>query len=281
MKQSGIYGPQRAGMDAWTTFLKHAAALPTIASIGQINYLTDKSISQAVNILAQDITKKVRSGAVIRDKVVQAVREVHVTKYPDDPSPLTLGQLLPPLPTALMDTNTMILDTLSGNPQPKRIRTQETIKGLQRKGMKGKQEDDRDENKDEDEEADAEELRQTLRGPKCIVGASKGMGYAKSMLKGDKGIVGVVNIGEDNEEEEEEEEEAPKNIKTRSGTRSVVIIEEDDEEEEEEAPKTIKTRSRTGSVRGGHEYQRRLLSLKRTMSRKRRFLPTLRSEAGR
>ncbi|RPB18287.1 hypothetical protein L211DRAFT_854265 [Terfezia boudieri ATCC MYA-4762] len=178
-----------AGTDAWTTFLKHTAALPTMAPIGQINYLTDKSISQAVNILAQDIAKKVCSGAVVRDKAVKAAREAHAAKYPDDPSPPTLGQLLPPLPTVPMDTNTMILDTSSGNPQPKRIRTQETIKGLQRKGVKGKQEDDRDEDEDEDEEADAEELRQILRGPKRIVGASKGMGYAKPVWKGDKGIV--------------------------------------------------------------------------------------------
>ncbi|RPB18123.1 hypothetical protein L211DRAFT_854439 [Terfezia boudieri ATCC MYA-4762] len=247
--------------------------------IGQINYLTDKSISQAVNILAQDIAKKVRSGAVVRDKAVKAAREAHAAKYLDDPSPPTFRQLLPPLLIAPMDTNTMILDTSSGNPQPKRIRTQETIKGLQRKGVKGKQEDDQDKDEDEDEEVDAEELRQTLRGPKRIVGASKGMGYAKPVLKGDKGIVGVgtkwivrpqgirtskkvVNVGEDNEEEEEEEEEAPKNIKTRSGTGSVgpqgtqtskkvVIIEEDDEEEEEEAPKTIKTRSGTGRIQGG------------------------------
>ncbi|RPB18893.1 hypothetical protein L211DRAFT_853707 [Terfezia boudieri ATCC MYA-4762] len=123
IKQSGIYGPQRAGTDTWTTFLKHTTALPTMAPIGQINYLTDKSISQAVNILAQDIAKKVRSGAVVRDKAVKAAREAHAAKYPDDLSPPTLEQLLLPLPTAPMDTNTMILDTSSGNPQPKRIRT--------------------------------------------------------------------------------------------------------------------------------------------------------------
>ncbi|KAF8421859.1 hypothetical protein EV426DRAFT_575578 [Tirmania nivea] len=242
-----------------------------MAPIGQINYLTDKSISQAVNILAQDIAKKVRSGAVIRDKAVKAIRKGHAAKYPDDPSPSTLGQLLPPLPTA-------------PNSQPKRIRTPETIKGLQRKGVKGKQEYNWDEDEDEGEEADAEEPGKTLRGPKCIVGVGKGMGYLKPVLKGGKRIVGVgtkgivrpqgtrsskkvVNIKED--DDEEEEEEAPKNIRTRSGTRSVgggtgmvrpqgtrtskkvMNIEEDEEDEEEEVPKNIKTKSRKVKVGGG------------------------------
>ncbi|KAF8414795.1 hypothetical protein EV426DRAFT_579147 [Tirmania nivea] len=257
MKQSGIYEPQRAGTDAWTTFLKHAAALPTMAPISQINYLTDKSVSKAVNILAQDIAKKVRSGAVIRDKAVKAVRKGHAAKYPDDPSPPTLGQLLPPLPTAPQDTSTVMLDTSTRNSQSKRIRTPETIKGLQRKGMKGKQEYNRDEDKDEGEEADTEEPGKTLRGPKCIVGAGKGMGYLKPVLKGGKRIVGkVVNIEED--DDEEEEEEAPKNIRTRSRTESVVggtgmfvNIEEDEEDEEEEVPKNIKIKSGKVKVGGG------------------------------
>ncbi|RPB18503.1 hypothetical protein L211DRAFT_854067 [Terfezia boudieri ATCC MYA-4762] len=134
MKQDGIYGPQRAGTDAWTTFLKQAAALPTMAPIGQINYLTDKSLSHAVNILAQDIAKKVRSAAIIRDKAVKAARKTHAAKYPDDPSLPILG------------------------------------KALQRKGVKGKQEDDWGKDEDEDEDEDAEEPRQTLKGPKRIMG---------------------------------------------------------------------------------------------------------------
>ncbi|RPB22975.1 hypothetical protein L211DRAFT_850010 [Terfezia boudieri ATCC MYA-4762] len=168
--------------------------------------------------------------AVIRDKAAKAAREAHAAKYPDDFS----------LP---------ILD-----------------KALQWKGVKGKQEDDWGEDKNEDEDEDAEEPRQTLKGPKRIMGGSKGIGYLKPVLKGDKGIVGVLHIKEDNEEEEED---APKNIKTRSGTgsigggkgivrpqgirtsRKVLHIEEDDEGEEEEAPRNIKTRSGTGSVGGG------------------------------
>ncbi|KAF8414542.1 hypothetical protein EV426DRAFT_579166 [Tirmania nivea] len=146
-----------------------------MAPIGQINYLTNKSVSQAVNILAQDITKK---------------------------------------------------------------------------GVKGKQEYNRDEDKDEGKEADAEEPRKILRGPKHIVG--------------------VMNIEEN--DNEEEEEEAPKNIKTRSGTESVergtgmvrpqgtrtskkvVNIEEDkedEEDEEEEVLKNIKTKSGKVKVWGG------------------------------
>ncbi|KAF8417683.1 hypothetical protein EV426DRAFT_707393 [Tirmania nivea] len=189
-----------------------------MAPIGQINYLTNKSVSQAVNMLAQDITKKVCSGVVIRNKVVKA-------------------------------------------------------------GVKRKQDYNWDEVKDEGEKANIEELGKTLRGPKCIVGVSKSIGYLKPVLKGGKRIVGVgtkgivrppgtrsskkvVNIEED--DDEEEEEEAPKNIRTRSRTRSVgrgtgmvrpqgtrtskkvVNIkedEEDKEDEEEEVPKNIKTKN--------------------------------------
>ncbi|RPB18732.1 hypothetical protein L211DRAFT_853844 [Terfezia boudieri ATCC MYA-4762] len=247
MKQDGIYGPQRAGTDAWTTFFKQATALPTMAPIGQINYVTNKSLSYVVNILAQDIAKKVCSTAVIRDKVVKAAREAHAAKYPDDPSLPILG------------------------------------KALQRKGMKGKQEDDWGEDENEDKDEDAEEPRQILKRPKRIVRGSKGIGYLKPVLKGDKGIVGVGTKGivrplatrtskkvlHIEEDDEEEEEDALKNIKTRSGTgsvgggkgivrpqetrtsRKVLHIEEDDEGEEEEAPRNIKSRSGTGSVGGG------------------------------
>ncbi|RPB22970.1 hypothetical protein L211DRAFT_850003 [Terfezia boudieri ATCC MYA-4762] len=190
-----------------------------MAPIGQINYLTDKSLSHAVNILAQDIAKK-----------------AHAAKYPDDPSLPILG------------------------------------KALQRKGVKGKQEDDWGEDEDEDEDEDAEEPRQILKGPKCIVGGSKGIGYLKPVLKRDKGIVGIGTKGivlHIEEDDKEEEEDAPKNIKTRSGTgsvgggkgivrpqgtrtsRKVLYIEEDDEGGEEEALRNIKTRSGTGSVGGG------------------------------
>ncbi|RPB18121.1 hypothetical protein L211DRAFT_854442, partial [Terfezia boudieri ATCC MYA-4762] len=196
MKQDGIYGPQRAGTDAWTTFLKQAAALPTMAPISQINYLTDKSLSHEVNILAQDIAKKVRSMAVIRDKAVKAAQEAHAAKYPDDPSLPILG------------------------------------KALQWK-------DDWGEDEDEDKDEDVEEPRQTLKGPKRIVGGSKGIGYLKPVLKGDKGTVGVGTTS--------------KGIVRPQGTRTskkVLHIEEDDEEEEEDASKSIKTRSGTRSVGG-------------------------------
>ncbi|KAF8416673.1 hypothetical protein EV426DRAFT_578630 [Tirmania nivea] len=217
-----------------------------MAPIGQINYLTDKSVSQAVNILAQDIAKKVRSGAVIRDKAVKAIRKGHAAKYPDDPSPPTLGQLLLPLPTAPQDTSTVMLDTSTRNSQPKRIRTPETIKGLQRK------------NEDEGEEADAEESGKTLRGPKRIVGAGKGYGISKTGIE-----EGVVNIEED---EEDEEEEVPKNIKTKSGkvkvgggkgsvrppgTRTSKKVVDDKEEEEAPTYTYTKTKSGTGSVGAG------------------------------
>ncbi|RPB19238.1 hypothetical protein L211DRAFT_853419 [Terfezia boudieri ATCC MYA-4762] len=156
IKQDSIYGPQRAGMDAWTTFLKQAVALLTIAPIGQINYLTDKSFSYAVNILAQDIAKTVHSVAVIREKAVKATLEI-----------LEVG-----------------------------------TKGIVR---------------------------------------PQGTGTSKKVL----------HIEEDNEKEEED---TPKNIKTRSRTRSAGG--EDNEGEEEEAPRNIKTRSGTRSVGGGKRIMR-------------------------
>src|SRR5437879_4429420 len=51
MRESSIYGPQRAGSDRWMTFHWHAASLPTMAPKGMINYCSNKAIVHAVNML--------------------------------------------------------------------------------------------------------------------------------------------------------------------------------------------------------------------------------------
>jgi hypothetical protein len=62
MRETGILGPQRAGTDRWSNLHWHAAALPTMAPRGMINYCADKGIIHAVNMLCQDIAKKLRNG---------------------------------------------------------------------------------------------------------------------------------------------------------------------------------------------------------------------------
>ncbi|RPB18072.1 hypothetical protein L211DRAFT_854504 [Terfezia boudieri ATCC MYA-4762] len=87
MRETGIFGPQRAGTDYWSTLYWHAAGLPTIAPRGKINYCTDKEIIHAVNILCQDVAKKVCSGETARDQAISSAEAAHASHYPRDPPP--------------------------------------------------------------------------------------------------------------------------------------------------------------------------------------------------
>ncbi|RPB22324.1 hypothetical protein L211DRAFT_850640 [Terfezia boudieri ATCC MYA-4762] len=87
IRETGIFGPQRAGTDRWSTLHWHAAGLLTMAPRGKINYCTDKEIIHAVNMLCQDIAKKVRSGETARDQVISSAEAAHAAHYPRDPPP--------------------------------------------------------------------------------------------------------------------------------------------------------------------------------------------------
>ncbi|RPB22184.1 hypothetical protein L211DRAFT_850741 [Terfezia boudieri ATCC MYA-4762] len=58
-----------------------------MAPKGKINYSTDKEIIYAVNMLCQNIAKKVRSGETVRDQAISSVEAAHTAHYPRDPPP--------------------------------------------------------------------------------------------------------------------------------------------------------------------------------------------------
>ncbi|RPB20865.1 hypothetical protein L211DRAFT_852040, partial [Terfezia boudieri ATCC MYA-4762] len=87
MRETGIFGPQRASTDRWSTLHWHAASLLTMAPRGKINYCTDKEIIHTVNMLYQDIAKKVRSGETARDQAISSAEAAHAAHYPRDPPP--------------------------------------------------------------------------------------------------------------------------------------------------------------------------------------------------
>jgi len=65
----------------------HAAGLSTIAPRGIINYCSDYAIVHAVNMLCQDITKKVRNGEAARNRAIKAAKTAHAAQYPGDSPP--------------------------------------------------------------------------------------------------------------------------------------------------------------------------------------------------
>jgi len=73
MRETKMFWPQRAGTDHWSTLHHHAAGLPTMSAglptmtpRGMVNYAADKQILHAVNMLCQDIAKKVRNWEAAR-----------------------------------------------------------------------------------------------------------------------------------------------------------------------------------------------------------------------
>ncbi|RPB19011.1 hypothetical protein L211DRAFT_853580 [Terfezia boudieri ATCC MYA-4762] len=58
-----------------------------MAPRGKINYCTDKEIIHAVNMLCQDIAKKVRSGETACDQAISSAEAAHAAHYPRDPPP--------------------------------------------------------------------------------------------------------------------------------------------------------------------------------------------------
>jgi len=51
-----------------------------------INYAVDFKVLHAVNMLCQDIVKKVRNGEAAWTRAIKAARTVHAASYPGDPS---------------------------------------------------------------------------------------------------------------------------------------------------------------------------------------------------
>jgi len=61
-----------------------------------INYCSDNSIVHAVNMLCQDIAKKVRNGEAARNRAIMAAKTAHAAQYPGNPPP-ALADDPPPL----------------------------------------------------------------------------------------------------------------------------------------------------------------------------------------
>jgi len=95
--ESEVLEPQKAGMDRWSILHHHAAGLPIIAPRGMINYAADSKVLHVVNMLCQDIAKKVRNGEAARTRARKAARTAHAASYPEDPSPPALAEDAPPL----------------------------------------------------------------------------------------------------------------------------------------------------------------------------------------
>ena len=81
MREAGALGPQKAGTDRWSTLHWHAAGLPTMAPRGMINYCSDNAIVDAVNMLCQDIAKKVRNGEAARNRAIKAHKTAYAAQY--------------------------------------------------------------------------------------------------------------------------------------------------------------------------------------------------------
>src|SRR5437870_10133512 len=117
MRESGIYGPHRAGRDRWMTLYWHAASLPTIPPKGMINYCSDKAIIHAVNILCQHIAKKVRGGETTYNNAIKGARAAHAWQYPGDPNPPHLNDHPPPLRSPTLATKQLLLPRSSSQPR--------------------------------------------------------------------------------------------------------------------------------------------------------------------
>ncbi|RPB18010.1 hypothetical protein L211DRAFT_854576 [Terfezia boudieri ATCC MYA-4762] len=87
MRETGIFRLQRAGTDCWSTLHWHAAGLPTMAPREKINYCTDKEIIHTVNMLCQDIAKKVHCRETARDQAISSAEAAHAAHYSRDPPP--------------------------------------------------------------------------------------------------------------------------------------------------------------------------------------------------
>jgi len=96
MRETGALGPQKPGTDRWSTLHWHAAGLPTMTPIGMINYCLDNSIVHAVNMLCQDIAKKVHNGEAARNRAIKAAKTAHAAQNPGGPPP-ALADDPPPL----------------------------------------------------------------------------------------------------------------------------------------------------------------------------------------
>ena len=101
-------GPQKAGTERWSTLHHHAAGLATMAPRGMINYSEESEILHAVNMLCQDIAKKVRNGESARNRAIKAAVAAHAAQYPGDPSPPALADQPAPLTSA---KNQIVLST--------------------------------------------------------------------------------------------------------------------------------------------------------------------------
>ena len=97
IRETEVLGPQKASTDRWSILHHHTAGLPTMAPRRMINYAADSKVLHAVNILCQDITKKVRNGEAAQTRAIKAARTAHAASYPGDPSPPALVEDPPPL----------------------------------------------------------------------------------------------------------------------------------------------------------------------------------------
>jgi len=107
IRETEVLGPQKAGTDCWSILHHHTAGLPTIASCGMINYAADSKVLHAVNILCQDIAKKVRNGEAAQTRAIKAARTTHAASYLGDPSPPALAED----PPSLHPTKQIVLST--------------------------------------------------------------------------------------------------------------------------------------------------------------------------
>jgi len=107
MTETEILGPQKAGMDHWFILPHDAAGLAIMAPRGMINYVADKTILHAVNILCQDIVKKVRNGKAAWTRAIKAARTAYAAQHPGDPSPPALADN----PSRLQPQKQIILST--------------------------------------------------------------------------------------------------------------------------------------------------------------------------
>jgi len=101
-------GPQEAGTERWSTLHHHAAGLGTMAPSGMINYSEESEILHAVNMLCQDIAKKVRNGELACNRAIKAAAAAHAAQYPGDLSPPALADQPAPLTGA---KNQIVLST--------------------------------------------------------------------------------------------------------------------------------------------------------------------------